>query len=310
MKTVAIIVTYNRIEKLKRCVEALQTYSSEADILIVNNASTDGTSEWLTTITQEERISVLNLDDNIGGAGGFCEGVRWGVENSYDRLWLMDDDCYVNSGTLSRLLEADNLLNGEYGWLSSVALWTDGTPCLMNRQKTTKDFYPNAHLLANTLLQATQATFVSLFITAKAVRKFGLPIKDFFIWGDDVEYTRRIAVRGGLRSFIVGNSTVTHDMAANTGSNIATDDGKRISRYGYAYRNECYLYRQEGFRSFAYFAAKCAYNTIRIIISHRDRTFLRLWTLIKSSICGMLFNPAVEFASKNARNNENTGSQR
>lgn len=310
MKTIAIVVTYNRLEKLKTCIGALQTYSSEADILIVNNASTDGTSEWLASNTPGKQVSVLNLDRNIGGAGGFCEGVRWGVEHGYDRLWLMDDDCYVHNDTLSQLLEADNLLGGNYGWLSSVALWTDGSPCLMNKQKTAKDFYPKAHLLAQTLLQATQATFVSLFITAKTVRTFGLPIKDFFIWGDDVEYTRRIAVRGGLQSFIVGASVVTHDMASNNGSSIATDEEARISRYEYAYRNESYLYRKEGLSGVMYFAAKCAYNTARIIVAHKSRTFLRLWVIIKSSISGMFFNPTIEFASQSVRNDENTGNQR
>lgn len=298
MKTVAIVVTYNRLSKLKICIEALQSSSCEVDILIVNNASTDGTSEWLTDIAPKKQVNVLNLSSNIGGAGGFCEGVRWGIENGYDRLWLMDDDCYVNSGTLSHLREADHLLGGEFGWLSSVALWTDGTPCLMNKQKTTRDFYPNAHLLANSLLQATQATFVSLFLTAKTVREFGLPIKDFFIWGDDVEYTRRIAVRGGIKSFIVGASTVTHDMASNNGSSIATDEEARIPRYEYSYRNEGYLYRKEGLPGVMYFAAKCAYNMARIIIAHKSRTFLRLWVILKSSISGMFFNPTIEFASQ------------
>lgn len=301
MKIVAIVVTYNRLKKLKTCIEALQNFSQGSDILIVNNASTDGTSEWLTSFECEERLNVLTLNRNIGGAGGFCEGVRWGVEHGYDRLWLMDDDCYVNSTSLSRLLNADRLLCGDYGWLSSVALWTDGTPCLMNRQKATRDFYPYAHLLSDTLLEARQATFVSLFLTAKTVRAFGLPIKDFFIWGDDVEYTRRIAVRGRLRSFVVGASTVTHDMASNNGSSIATDDESRISRYEYAYRNEGYLFRKEGIRGVIYFTAKCAYNMARIVISHRNRMFLRLWTLMKSSIRGMLFNPRVELLPPNVK---------
>lgn len=300
MRVIAIVVTYNRIAKLKACIGALQSHAAEADILVVDNASTDGTREWLDEY-KDERLQVLSLGSNIGGAGGFCEGVRWGVSHGYDRLWLMDDDCYVNGGTLSNLMNADRLLDGDYGWLSSVALWTDGTPCLMNKQKNTKDFYPNAHLLASTLLEATQATFVSLFLTAKTVRTFGLPIKDFFIWGDDVEYTRRIAVRGGLRSFVVGASTVTHDMASNNGSCIATDDVSRISRYEYAYRNEGYLFRQEGIRGVLYFTAKCVYNMARIVAAHRSRMFSRLWTLMKSAICGMFFNPRVEQLPQNIK---------
>ena len=47
------------------------------------------------------------------------------------------------------------------------------------------------------LVQAEQATFVSLLLRAATVQKVGLPIKEFFIWGDDIEYTRRIARRIG-----------------------------------------------------------------------------------------------------------------
>lgn len=301
MRIVAVVVTYNRLAKIKLCIKALQTYAAEADILIVDNASTDGTAEWLASPECDKRVRTLLLKTNIGGAGGFCEGVRWGVENGYDRLWLMDDDCYVNSETLSGLLNADHLLGGDYGWLSSVALWTDGAPCLMNKQKTPKDFYPYAHLLGSTMLQATQATFVSLFLPADTVKRFGLPIKEFFIWGDDVEFTRRVAVRGGQRSFVVGASTVTHDMASNNGSNIATDNESRIKRYSYAYRNEAYLYRKEGWKGVSYFVAKCAYNIARILTQAKSKRLMRMWTLTKNSLRGLFFSPTVEFPTQNEK---------
>ena len=70
---------------------------------------------------------------------------------------------------------------------------------------------------------------------------YGLPIKEFFIWGDDVEYTRRIALREP--SYLVEDSQVLHDTKNNVGSNIVYDD-ERIDRYRYAYRNEMYIARR------------------------------------------------------------------
>lgn len=151
--TAAIIVTYNRLEKLKKCVRLLMKSETPCDIIIVNNASTDGTWEWLQAI-DDDRVSVVNQEVNVGGAGGFSIGVRKGVEIGYDYIWMMDDDCMVRPDSLTRLLEADTVLGGDYWWLSSIALWTDGSPCAMNRQKVSADFYRHADLLKDSLLES------------------------------------------------------------------------------------------------------------------------------------------------------------
>lgn len=290
----AVVVTYNRLDKLKKCLAALRSSDKRCDVLVVDNASTDGTSDWLPNI-HDEGFSFLRSDKNVGGAGGFNIGVRESVSRGYKYVWLMDDDCMVHADSLSKLIEADEVLDGNYGWLSSVALWTDGAPCKMNRQKSVADFYDYAHLLKDSMLSATQATFVSLFLPTEVVRKFGLPIADFFIWGDDVEYTRRIAVRGGLRSFVVGNSVVTHEMKDNNGSSLALDAPERISRYKYAYRNEGYLYRKEGVKGVCYFFAKCGLNIARVLFKAKSHKVQRLWVLCSSALKGLFFSPKVEF---------------
>ena len=108
--------------------------------------------------------------------------------------------------------------------MSSVALWTDGRECRMNRPKVKKSFYEHIELLREGVLQAEQATFVSLFLKNETVREVGLPIAEYFIWGDDIEYTRRIAVRRNYPCYIVGQSQVIHAMKNNNGSNLALDD--------------------------------------------------------------------------------------
>ena len=205
--TAAVVVTHNRIDLLRQCVAQLENQTCACDILVVDNASTDGTAQWLES---QPDLHCRNTGANLGGAGGFNLGMRWAVETGYDYVWVMDDDTLPQPDALEKLLEADKILEGNYGWLSSVVLWVDGSECRMNRQKLNKRFYEFSPLLKYGLVQAEQATFVSLFLRSETIRRFGLPIKEFFIWGDDIEFTRRIAVRGGLPCFTVGQSQVIH----------------------------------------------------------------------------------------------------
>ncbi|MDO5546265.1 MAG: glycosyltransferase family 2 protein [Eubacteriales bacterium] len=291
----AVVVTYNRLELLRQCVEALLAQTSSCDILIVDNASTDGTAQWLAS---QPGLFCRNTGSNLGGAGGFHYGMRWAVEAGYDYVWVMDDDTLPQPDALEKLMEADGILNGNYGWLSSVALWTDGSECQMNRQKLKKSFYEYNPLLKHGLVQAEQATFVSLFLRADTIRRFGLPIKEFFIWGDDIEFTRRIAVNGGLPCFIAGKSQVIHATKSNVGSNVALDDPERIGRYFYAFRNEAYLYRQEGIRGRAYCFAKRCRDFLRIVRYGKPR-LPRLHVLFHGIWAGCFFQPRVENITEN-----------
>ena len=295
---VAVVVTYNRIEMLKKCISAILNQTYSCDILIVNNASTDNTEEWIMSYSKsKDNIIYYNTGENIGGAGGFNYGMRKAVEAGYDYVWIMDDDCIPNTDALEKLMNADKILGGpeNYGYLSSVVLWTDGTECKMNRQKIRKAYYENVHYLKDSIIQVEQSTFVSLLFPAQTIKKVGLPIKDFFIWGDDIEFTRRITVRNNMQSFMVGSSQVIHAMKENTGSSIATDAPERINRYRYAFRNEGYLYRQEGIKGIVYYILKCGLNFCRIIFKAKDHKSKRCRVLICSMIRGFFFNPKIEY---------------
>ena len=250
--------------------------------------------DWLEAQQEAGQLMAQDTGANIGGAGGFNYGMRWAVEAGYEYLWVMDDDCLPEPDALEKLLEADKVLGGNYGWLSSRCLWTDGTECIMNRQKLKKSFIKPDQYSIGDLIQANQATFVSLLLRSETVKRFGLPIKEFFIWGDDVEYTRRIAVRGKRPSFVVKHSRVIHAMKDNTGSSIALDCAERIERYRYAFRNEAFTYRQEGIKGVCYYLAKCGLNGCRIIMKAPDSKGKRLAVLLRSMAEGAGFRPSIE----------------
>lgn len=294
-KVAAVVVTYNRIELLKECIKALQQQTYPCDILIVDNASTDGTEEYINKIEKDyDNLHYRNTGANIGGAGGFNFGMRWAVEAGYEYVWVMDDDCLPYADALEKLIETDETLKGNYGWLASAVLWKDGHECKMNRVKLKKSFYEYLEYMQHGIVQAEQATFVSLFLKAETIKQVGLPIKEFFIWGDDIEYTMRIKRFYRFKCYYVPKSIVRHMVKNNVGSNIALDSIERIDRYRYAFRNEFFLYKKIGTRGLLYYFFKCIYNVFRIIILSKNNKNRRLKVLIRGIILGYKFSPKIE----------------
>ena len=210
-KVAAIVVTYNRKELLRECLQALLAQTiPDLDILLIDNASTDGTKEYITDIVEENpSISYMNTGSNLGGAGGIHYGLKKAYEMGYDYMWIMDDDTIPYPDALEQLFIADKKLKGRYGFLSSCVLWTDGSYCNMNKptldQKCSVDEY---EMLGQGVIRACRATFVSLLFKRKTIERVGLPLKQYFIWGDDQEYTLRISRR--IPSYFVTDSRVVH----------------------------------------------------------------------------------------------------
>lgn len=298
-EVVAIVVTYNRKEFLKKSIKALleQERAELCDILVVDNASTDGTRDEILELINSRKIIYVNTGENLGGAGGFNYGVKEALKLGYKYMWLMDDDCIVYKDSLNELLIADKQLNGKYGFLSSVVLWRDGTVCKMNKQKITSNWFEQEELLKYGLLATYYATFVSFFIKRDIVQEIGLPIKEFFIWGDDVEYTNRISKK--YNCFIVGKSQVLHDTKNNEGSNIARDEVSRLNRYKFAYRNEMYIARKNGVKGIVRQIAKICLHMFRVLAKNKNGHRLKKWSIIlANSIKGIFFNPKVEIISE------------
>lgn len=297
MKNVAaVVVTYNRKELLKECVEALltQTKKDVLDIFIVDNASTDGTKEFIENYIIDEKIKYINTGSNLGGAGGFQFGIKYAVEHDYEFVWVMDDDCIAQPTTLAVFLKVDNELFKNYGFLSSKVLWKDNSICKMNVQR--KTMFRNVKNFNKDLVMVVMASFVSLFIPIKVVKEVGLPIKEFFIWTDDWEYTRRISRK--YPCYLVNNSMVIHKSKSNIGANIATDVAERLNRYFYLYRNDVYLYKREGIQGLLYELARMIVHSGKIVFYNNDKKLKRFKYLLIGTYSGLSFNPQIEYVEE------------
>lgn len=286
----AVVVTYNRKELLCRCLQALDAQQNERlDILVFDNASTDGTEDAVRELNLP-RVKYQNTGRNLGGAGGFAFGVKAAAQAGYEYLWLMDDDTLPEPGALQAFLQADADLQGEYGWLSSRALAPIGEDQPMNRQRKTP--YRDIDGYEQSLVPSVMASFVSLFIPLAVVRRFGLPIAEFFIWSDDWEYTRRIS--RSLPCYTVSGSRVVHAMQNSTVVNIAADSPNRWERYRYFYRNDVYLYRREGLVGWLWLLMKFSWHSVQVLGSSTGKRRERLGIIWKGFAAGIRFDPPIQ----------------
>ena len=296
-RVAAVVVTWNRRALLMACVDCLMKQTApNMDILIVDNASTDGTGAALAPLVEAGALRYVNTGSNLGGAGGFQFGIRRAVEAGYDYVWIMDDDAMPTPTALQILLDAAASI-GHFGWLSGKVLWTDGSVCRMNVQRDTR--MGNLTDFTSKRVPAGAATFVSLLLPAAVVREVGLPIGEFFIWADDLEYTRRIALR--YPCYVINESVTVHRCATNNGGNISTDQPERIERYRYAYRNEVYVYRREGLRGIARLLARTPVHILRVLTKSKDRKLARIRVILGGTWKGLGFRPEIEYIEQGKR---------
>lgn len=262
---IAVVVTFNRKDMLAHTLQAIRSQSSPpGHIVIIDNASTDGTHEMLLMHgwTQSSDVTCIMLEVNTGGAGGFHRGIREAFDLGASWIWVMDDDCTPKADCLARLLSAGRDLGNAGiapGLLASKVEWTDGTPCLMNAPAFARDTgrdtgdYP----------RIVSSSFVSMLIGRHSVEAVGLPVSEFFIWFDDVEYSLRISSK--MPCHFVPDSVAVHQTATNPSPlDFRLIDAASVWKYRYGVRNEMsYRFHHDGcFSAFA-FCAKVLYRLFR-----------------------------------------------
>lgn len=206
----AVIVTYNRKELLRECLQAVLSQTRPPDhVLVVDNASTDGTQKML----EEEfpQVEVLRLPENQGCAGGFHEGMKRAYEAGFDWLWLMDDDTLPTPGALEVLLKEG--LTPFRGSLVK-ALEDPGRPAFgyplpgggsTDSLEAIERAYPNGRIEGFVHLMP------GVLIHRSVVERVGLPLKELFIWGDEFEYRLR-ARKGGVPMETLMGAVVFHPL--------------------------------------------------------------------------------------------------
>ena len=241
----AIVVTRNRPALLKRCLAAIdgQTYPAK-HLVVIDNASDQPTRDLLATevARRDTTFHMICSEENTGGAGGFHIGVRTCLSLPCTHLWLMDDDSEPDRKALEELVAAMSIV-GEDTVLGGNVFDINGE-CI-NVQPVSQRMGANGLAqyglhLAEGLCEMNGLTFVSFLVPVKLVWNVGLPLKEFFIWGDDHEYSLRL--RRVTRIYQVGKSKATHLKLGEVSFSVINEkDYDKIWQYRWLYRNRIFI---------------------------------------------------------------------
>lgn len=193
-----IVVTYNRSECLIKCLEHLQLIDLplgyEVEYIVLDNCSNDDTQNVLKNKQKcIKNLKVIRTKENIGGAGGFTEGIRYAKINGFDYIWGMDDDAYVTKNSLIEIIN-------EYEKKNEIC-------CMWSNCNDDADF-------EGKIKKVNTWMFVGFFLPINIVNEVGLPREDFFIYYDDAEYATRI-IKKGFSIYKVKNSVILHKDTAH-----------------------------------------------------------------------------------------------
>jgi GT2 family glycosyltransferase len=195
----AVVVTYNRKLLLRECLLALLAQTRPLDrILVVDNVSTDGTLDLLAAEfppTDYPAVEVFRLERNVGGAGGFHAGLQRAAGQGFDWIWLLDDDTIARPDTLAELFATRARFEPASApdLLASKVVWTDGSIHPMNVPRIKRnDLESLCQGALGGALSLRSTSFVACLVHRRLVERYGLPIAEYFIWNDDVEYSARI----------------------------------------------------------------------------------------------------------------------
>lgn len=191
-----VIVTYNRLTLLKECIQCVETQTIPATrIIVVNNASTDKTTDFLSEKRkQNDKFYIIECKQNIGGAGGFYKGVKKASEEDIDMMLLIDDDAMIADNYMEQIFEAKES-NTSYHAFAGVVL-VDGKIDIFHRKNIRKYGLKTVNCTQecyqNKSFECDVVSFCGMVVEISVVNKIGFPLKEYFIWHDDTEYSLRI----------------------------------------------------------------------------------------------------------------------
>lgn len=196
MKIIAVVVTFNRLELLKKTISCLRATPELETIVVVNNDSTDGTAVWL---DNQQGLVVIH-QSNVGGAGGFVTGMKRAHSMGADWIWCMDDDVFPRPDCLGELLR--NVDYPQVGIMSPRRLvegsifTTEFKDYDLSHAFASTSIGPLRKISVDNVTEIAGAAFEGLFINRQVVDSIGYPNPDLFIFYDDTDYCIRAYLAG------------------------------------------------------------------------------------------------------------------
>lgn len=232
-----ILVNYNGRQYNRACIDSiLKSVVDEKRIVIVDNASTDGSLEELErAYADREEIHIIRLKQNQGFAGGSNEGIKWALEQHCQYIMLLNNDTEIEQWTIERMIE----LQKRTGHII--------VPKILYAGQRDRIWYAGGKLSGflkkpghrgagekdrGQFDREERCTFANgccMLLTDTIVERLGLLDESFFLYYEDTEYSMR-ANKSSVGISYCGEAVVYHKVNGSTGGNENPANAYYITR--------------------------------------------------------------------------------
>lgn len=220
-KVSVIIVTYNAMKWAEKCFSSLKSSSVPVECIVIDNGSTDGTQNFITTHFPE--VNFIQSEKNLGFGKANNIGIEKAYKNGADFFYLMNQDAWIYPNSLEKLLNVYEKHPNpkEIGILSPMHL--DGSEQLLDifLDKYIAHNFEKTRLISDLYFQKTKSFYEMNFINAAhwliprdTIETVGGFNPYFFHYGEDIEYVNRVHFHQ-KKILLVPDSKVVHDGKQN-----------------------------------------------------------------------------------------------
>lgn len=213
-KILVIIVTYNGMEWMERCLDSVTRSTLPADIFIVDNGSTDGTQDYIRSCGKG--IIFRQSEENLGFGRANNLGLQYAADNGYDYVYLLNQDAWVEEATFETLINVQRS-HPEYGILSPMQIQANGHHMDRNFLNGVASRCVEGNFMEDLYFGTLQDVYevkdvmaAHWLISMDCLRRTGGFSPTFRHYGEDNNYVDRVEYHGFKTGFVPATKAV-HD---------------------------------------------------------------------------------------------------
>lgn len=229
----AIIVNYNAGKLLRNCVDSLLNCGLEVEIIVIDNASSDNSLEFLQGLNG---VKIIKNFSNVGFAKACNQGIRL---SSAENLFFVNPDCSFEPGTLSEIL-LQLRANDNVGMAGGLLTNTDGTEQAGGRRAVPTpwrsfvrafglirfanrwpslffDFHLHKQPLPENNIEVEAISGACMLVKREAILDVGVWDEGYFLHCEDLDWCMRFR-KNGWKILFVPKVKISHVLGASSKS--------------------------------------------------------------------------------------------
>jgi hypothetical protein len=269
-KIAIVVVNYNGKNDTLECLDSIRSINYENfEVVLVDNGSSDGSVAAITA--HDPSITLIETGRNLGFAGANNVGIRMGIQQGAEYVFLLNNDTTVDPNVLQALLDASQAI-GDKGILGAKIfyhaapnlIWYAGASWDSDVNEFRHIGFGLQDSGKNTeIVETDYICGCALFVHAAALKHIGLLDERYFLIFEETDFCYR-ARRSGYRSFVVPNAKVWHKVSVSFG-------GANSALYNYFKSRNLLLWAEKNMAGFQRMAMykRALIDFLRLILPPR-----------------------------------------